>query len=275
MVNKKSEKPLVSVVMATYNETADFIRCSMESILNQSFTDFEFIIIDDSTKQETIHVIDELSSDSRIIIIRDSKRIGFVKALNTGFKKAKGKYIARMDGDDIAERKRLEIQVSFLEKNPRYSVIGGAMNIINDKGKVTAQRFYPATSFKLNLWSVFRNPIAHPTVMLRRDIVDNGLLYDESLLKAEDLEFWLRLMKKGYKLYNLPDILLNFRVSGDLGTKRAGDNFIYNYKARYKNFSWKYPLRSILSLCISKAYVLMPEYIIKKVYTVENTKNQS
>lgn len=274
MINLKPGKPVVSVVMATYNETADFIRCSIESILGQTFQDLELLIIDDSTNLETILTIDELANDSRIITIREPMRIGFVKALNIGLKKAKGKYIARMDGDDIAEKNRLELQVSFLEQNPCYSVVGGAMNIINEEGVITSRRSYPASSFKLNLWSVFRNPIAHPTVMFRRNIVDQGLFYDETLMKSEDLEFWLRLMKNGYKLYNLPDILLNFRVSGDLGTKRAGDNFIYNYKARYKNFSWKSPVRSFLSLCMAKAYILMPEYIIKKVYAFENMKNK-
>ena len=100
-------KPLVSVVMATFNESAIIIRKSIESILSQTLSDFELLIIDDSTKNETKKVIDELSKDSRIRVIRGKKRIGFAKGLNLGFNQARGKYNARLDGDDISMKNRL------------------------------------------------------------------------------------------------------------------------------------------------------------------------
>jgi glycosyltransferase EpsE len=272
MKNNNEDTPIVSVIMATFNEPKRIISLAITSILDQTLTNFELLIIDDSTNPETVNTINEFSADKRVIIIRDKKRIGFVKALNIGLRMAKGMYIARMDGDDIAEKKRLELEVSFLKKNPRFSVVGGSMNIINEKGTITSQRTYPTSSFKLNMWSIYRNPLAHPTVMFRRIIVDDGLFYDERFVKCEDLEFWLRLKKKGYRLYNIPDILLNFRVNDDLIRKRTGEHLIYNYKARYQNFSWSSPISCFFSLCISRAYIILPKYLVKRAYAIENKK---
>lgn len=256
--------------MATYNEPFDIIHQAIESILKQTLSDFELLIIDDSSDPETIRAINELAHDARVKVIREIQRIGFVKALNIGLKQGKGKYFARMDGDDISARNRLELQVKFLEENPQYSVVGGAMNIINSEGVITSQRFYPVSSFKINLWTIFRSPVSHPTVMMRREIVDKGFFYDESFSKAEDMEFWLRLMKNGYKFYNLSDILLNYRVCFDFTKKRSGKHFINNYRARYINFSWKYPIRSILSICFAGIYVIIPDFIKGKIYLLEN-----
>lgn len=265
-------KPFVSVVMATFNEPSDFIRQSIKSILNQTYSKFELIIIDDSTNSDTISVIDELALDKRVIIIRNTKRIGFVKALNIGLRTARGKYIARMDGDDISSSQRFEKQVVFLEENMDYSIIGGAMNIIDNNGQIQSHRSYPTSSFKLKLWSTFRSPVSHPTIMMRREIVDKGYYYDESFKKSEDLEYWLRIMKNGFRIYNLPDTLLNFRVNKNMGSKRNNEHFIYNFKARYKNFSWGSPIISLLSMIISIVYILMPIYIINKIYAIENKR---
>lgn len=275
MTNSKVNTPLVSVVMATYNEPTDIISQAIKSILDQTLTDLELLIIDDSTNPETINTINELALDTRVIVIREPKRIGFVKALNIGLKQANGKYIARMDGDDVSERNRLFLQVSFLEKNPQYAIVGGAVNIMNEKGVITSQRFYPTSSFKLNMWSIFRSPFAHPTVMMRRDIVDKGFLYNENFVTSEDLEFWLRLMKNGYKFYNLKNILLNFRIGEDFGNKRSGSQLKSNYNARFLNFSWNSPIRSILSLLVARLYTVIPQSFIKKFYTIENMKSKS
>ncbi|MDP4239921.1 MAG: glycosyltransferase [Bacteroidota bacterium] len=275
MINDIKDAPIVSVVMATFNEPKEVISLAINSILSQTFTDLELLIIDDSTDIETIKTINELALDKRIIVYRESERIGFVRALNLGLRKAKGKYIARMDGDDISIINRLNIQVSFLEQNPEYAVVGGAINIMNNRGVITSQRFYPTSSFKLNMWSIFRSPFAHPTVMMRREIVDKGFLYNENFVKSEDLEFWMRLMKNNYKFYNLKNILLNFRIGEDFGNKRSGSQLKSNYRARYLNFSWDSPFRSILSLLVARIYTITPQTFIKNFYKFENTKSNS
>jgi glycosyltransferase involved in cell wall biosynthesis len=265
------EKPLISVVMATFNEPVEYITASIKSILEQTYSNLEFIIIDDSTNKDTIETINSFAKkDNRIKIIRKSYRMGFVKALNEGLKVVKGEYIARMDGDDISEKNRLATQLKFLIFHRNIDVLGGAMNIINEKGNIISKRGYPINNIRLLIWTIFKNPLAHPTVMFRRKIIDLNFFYDESFYKAEDLEFWLRIRRNNFKIANISQILLNFRVIGNLATKRIGENFKYNYKARIKNLSTRYFFLDIFSIIISIVYCFLPQKIVSIVYSSEN-----
>jgi glycosyltransferase EpsE len=267
-------KPVVSVVMATFNESADILRKSIESILNQTFSDFELLIIDDSTKEETKMVIDYFSKDVRVRVIRCKKRIGFAKGLNLGFSQAKGQFIARMDGDDISLKNRLELQVNYLKKHPKISVVGGYIYIIDGNDQIISYRKYPTSGFMFKFHSIYRNPLAHPTVMLRHECVEKGFYYDESFFRAEDIELWLRMQKNGFNLANMKNYLLKYRVFGDLSIKRNNVNWSYNYKARVKNFSLRAPISSLVSIIISFAYTIIPNFIVKAVYRKENNKNK-
>lgn len=264
--------PMLSVIMATFNEPVIYIKESIESILNQTYTNFEFIIIDDSTNAETIKMINSFAVDKRIIIVRQESRMGFVKALNEGLKIAKGQYIVRMDGDDISLKNRFELQLEYLNSHKNIDILGGNMLIINESGKVVSERKYPCNGLLLHLNSIFRSPVAHPTVMFRRSIIENDLFYDESFSKAEDTEFWFRLRNNGFVIANLPKNLLSFRISGDLAKKRNVEHFFYNHKARYKNFSWRYFYVDIPSILATKLYLSIPKKIITKFYTIENKK---
>jgi glycosyltransferase involved in cell wall biosynthesis len=266
-----TQKPLVSVVMAIFNESPEYITQSINSILNQTVSDFELLLIDDSTSADTIAAVDALVKiDPRIKLIRGKDRFGFVKALNIGLKQARGKYIARMDGDDISLPKRFELQTAFLEDSADISVVGGSMNIINNAGEIISHRSYATSFFKVLLFAMIRNPLAHPTVMFRREIIENGFYYDETFIKAEDLELWLRLIKNGHKISNISNTLLAYRVEGNLACKRNNENFVYNYKARKKNITWRLPLWSLASIVISKIYTILPEKFIRAVYKKEN-----
>lgn len=265
------KKPLVSVVMATFNEPPDYIVQSVQSILDQTLSDFELLLIDDSTNMDTVRTVDTLAmSDTRIKLIRYSQRIGFVPALNIGLKQAQGKYIARMDGDDISVPDRFELQVSYLESNPDIAVVGGAMDIINEKSEITSHRNYATTPRKTRLFGLIRSPLAHPTVMMRKSIIERGFYYDEAFKKAEDLELWLRLIKNGYKISNISNTLLLYRVNDNLAWKRTKQHFRYNYTARKKNFSWKRPLWSFFSILVSKLYTVVPATIVDTLYRKEN-----
>jgi glycosyltransferase involved in cell wall biosynthesis len=261
--------------MATFNEPPAYITQSIQSILNQTLNDFELLLIDDSTNLETVSTIDSLvQSDARIKLIRASQRLGFVPALNMGLRQAKGEYIARMDGDDISVPERFELQISFLKTHPDIAVIGGAMDIINENNEKISHRDYATNPFKMKIYSLFRCPVAHPTVMMHRSIVEQGFCYDEFFLKAEDLELWLRLIKNGYKIINMPNTVLRFRVIENLSDKRTKDHFIYACNARTKNFSWKSIVYSLISILISKIYVMLPKKIIHIVYEKENSKKK-
>lgn len=266
------ENPTISVIMATFNEPVSYISASIESILNQTYANFEFIIIDDSTNPDTIETINSYTADIRIVIIRKNFRLGFARALNEGLKIARGQYIARMDGDDISIGDRFERQVEYLSKHPNIDILGGNMQIINESGYVVSQRNYPRKGLSLQIGAIFRSPVAHPTVMFRKSVVDSHLYYDETFSKAEDTEFWFRLRNNGFTIANIPYNLLNFRISGDLAKKRSVEHFSYNYKARYKNFSWKYFYVDIPSVMATKLYLFIPKKLISLYYSIENKK---
>ncbi len=267
----KSYHPLVSVVMATFNESVKFITSAINSILHQTYSNLELLICDDSTDAKTIGAIDSLaSSDARIKVIRKHDRMGFVTALNEGLENAKGELIARMDGDDIALNSRLEKQVAYAAAHPEISLFGGNIYIINEQDEVVSERRYKTTPNKIRQMFMYRNPLAHPTIMFRRDIIDCGFLYDPRFKKAEDVEFYLRLYKHGYQFGNIDAFLLKYRVVGDMQKKRKSDNWYYNHKARAKNFIVSKPLFSICSWTISLIYQYMPQQVISYLYKKEN-----
>ena len=117
------DNPLVSIVMATYNDKPLYIKKSINSILSQTYKNFEFLILDDSTNKETIDVIDKYSNDKRVRIFREFKKLGFVSSLNKGLKLSKGEYIARMDGDDVSSRDRIEKQVEYLNTHQSTDIM--------------------------------------------------------------------------------------------------------------------------------------------------------
>ena len=261
--------PLVSVVMATFNEEPDMVTKAISSILCQTYSNLELFILDDSTKEETIHAIDNMSKDLRVKVVRKGNRMGFVPALNEGIRLSNGKYIARMDGDDFSLPERLELEVEYMEKNPNVAVLGGFINIMDENENITGERLYPANGKKL---AVYRSPVAHPTVLMRSELAKNGFSYNEKLKKAEDLDLWLRYLVHGYKIHNLQTKVLNYRVPTNLANKRGREQFTTAFAIRKANFSWHYPLFSLLSFCAGFMLAHAPKTIFEKVYTKENSK---
>lgn len=265
--------PLVSVVMASFNEDPEMIGKSISSILNQTYKNFELLIFDDSTKQETKDKIDSFTTDPRVTVFRFPERVGFVKSLNKGLEAAKGKYIARMDGDDMALPIRFEKEVNFLEKHKDIAVVGGQINIMDETGNITSTRTYPLGGLKLYLFSCARNPLAHPTIMMRRALVDKGFRYDGNLKMSEDLDFWLRLLNAGYHIANLPDVVLNYRVQSNFTEKRSSDTQReYMADVRKKNFDSHHLFHSILSNVSGWAFTHVPVGAINRIYKKENNQ---
>jgi len=261
---------LISVIMTTFKEPKNYIQQSIESVLNQTYTNFELLILDDSSNSETIQAIDSFKKDIRVNVVREKRRMGFVHALNKGMKMAKGKYIARMDADDICFNDRFEKQIKYLEAHTDIDILGGNMKIIYENGNILSQRQYPCSKFSLKFSSVFRSPVAHPTVMFRRSIIEKNMFYDDLFKKAEDLEFWLRLRNNGFKIANMPEYVLYFRISGDLAKKRNSEHFSYSFRARSKNFSWRYFYLDIPSILFAKLYSIVPSKITSIYYLNEN-----
>lgn len=265
--------PLVSVIMPAFNESAVMITDAIQSILQQTYKNIELHIFDDSTKEETRVAIDVFKSDNRVTIHRVKERVGFIKSLNFGLEAAKGKYIARMDGDDYSLPDRIEKEVAYLEKHPEVMVIGGQMNIMDEHGNITSSRNYPLDGWKFFLFSCARNPLAHPTVMMRREIVDLGYRYDETLKMSEDLDLWLRLLNDGYKLANIQDTVLNYRVTGNFLEKRSSDvQREVMAQVRNKNFDKRRLIHSLLSCLSGWLFTHVPRSAIDKAYNSENKR---
>lgn len=199
--------PLVSVVLSVYNGERYLHEC-IKSILNQSYKNFEFLIVNDGSTDKTGDIIESFK-DTRITHIKNESNLKLIKSLNKGFSLAKGKYIARMDDDDISLPDRLLKQVEFMEKHPDIGVTATSFNVFDEKRRKTVQLGMNHEEFMVNL--LFSNPIRHSAVMIRKQVLDeNNFEYDEAYLHAEDYQLWVEMVQKT-KFYILPDVLMECR----------------------------------------------------------------
>lgn len=206
--------PSISVVMPVWNIKENKLIRSIESILTQTFTDFEFIIVADEPTKGVQHICNQFQrSDSRITIIYQMERQGLSRSLNTGIALAKGKYIARMDADDISYPTRLKKQYDFMEAHPEVG-ISGTNHYMDRKGR-TYPTFYLTKEGEMNSRSLFGPVLAHPTVIFRSSFIKNiPGPYDPDFLHAEDYELWVRCIGKT-KMTNLEEILVYIENDGD------------------------------------------------------------
>ena len=137
---------------------------------------------------------------------------------------------------------------------------------------IQSERRYPTSGLRLNFYSIYKNPLAHPTVMMRRKCVDSGFLYDIKYKKSEDLEYWLRLKNNGFFYANVQDFVLKYRTGSDLYLKRKKDNWKFNFKARLSNFSFRSPITCLLGITISYIYTILPSFFIRTIYKYQSSK---
>ncbi len=196
--------------MSVYNDAA-YLEAAISSILGQSFTDFEFIIVNDGSTDTSSQIIDALAaSDPRIVAIHQPNQ-GLVSGLNRGLSEARAPLVARMDGDDIALRDRLGFQLARLEEDPRIGVLGTQAEFIDEAGNPTTPVAYPVAHEDFP--SSLRGPLfCHPTVVMRRDLVFAVGGYRRAYKHCEDLDLWLRLHDR-CRFENLPQRLLKYRRS--------------------------------------------------------------
>jgi glycosyltransferase involved in cell wall biosynthesis len=201
-----SATPLVSVLMPVYNGEK-YLRPAIESILNQTFTDYEFIIINDGSTDSSEEII--LSyKDPRIKYVRNEKNIKLIATLNKGLDLCRGEYIARMDADDISYPNRFETQVKFMSANPEYGLCGTNIDIDNYDHSWVRLGDIEFTRFCF----LFHNPVCHPTTFIRTSVIRKFKLdYPAEYIHAEEYILWLRIMDHS-KCINLDEKLLNYRM---------------------------------------------------------------
>ena len=197
--------------MPVYNGER-FLRDSVESILGQTFTDFEFLILDDGSTDSTWEILQRYAEkDTRIVLIRNERNIGLTKSLNKGLNLARGEYLARQDADDISLPQRLELQVKFLAAHPEVSLVGTGMKIIDENGNILRLQQPPADHESITAELLLKNhAIGHSTVIARLSALKEFGGYDERFPFAQDYDLWWRLSRKK-KIANLPEILVRWR----------------------------------------------------------------
>lgn len=207
-MDTKMTAPKVSIVMPVYN-AEHFLREAIESILKQTFVDFECIIVDDASTDSSVSIV-ESYDDPRIYLMRNKENHGSAYSMNRGMEAARGIYIARMDADDVSLPTRLQEQVGFLDAHPRVGVVGSNVEVIGDDHTYVWSYYTSPDDIKASL--LFQCSMAFPTVMMRKSMLDrHGIRFDETSRRAEDYDLWER-CSNYFDLANIGKVLLKYRI---------------------------------------------------------------
>lgn len=213
-------KPLVSIIVGAYN-CAEVVGKCIESIIAQTYTNWELVICDDCSSDNTFAVLNEYSKrDKRIVVIRNSKNLKLAATLNHCLSVSKGEYIARMDTDDVCLVDRLEKQVSFLENHSEYAVVGGAAQVF-DGEKIVGVRMPKEHPNKNGV--LYGPTFMHPTIMMRKSCYDalGGYSVSSRTIRGQDWDLWFRFFAAGFEGYNLQEPVIIYHESPDDYSKRT------------------------------------------------------
>ena len=206
MKSEKPKKPKISVIMSVYNGEK-YLREAIESILAQTFTDFEFIIVNDGSTDNSLEIMQSYD-DKRIKIINNEKNIGLTMSLNKALKEARGEYIARQDADDVSLPNRFEEQMKYFVVHPETAVLGTSKYVINKDGKILRKVIASSNPSKIPFYA---NVFTHGSVMFKKLVVNELGYYNELFRYSQDYELWLRIAKH-YKISNLTQVLYKLRI---------------------------------------------------------------
>lgn len=202
--------PILSVLLPVYN-AEQYIDASIQSILNQSFKNFELILIDDGSTDSSLSIIRQHAEKDNRVVVVEQQNTGLSSALNAGIAASRADLCARLDADDIALQTRLEMQLDFMDLHPDISVAGGWVEVF---GEQCLSRIWknPTSSGEIFLALFLRNPLFHPTVIFRKSSVEAVGGYDTAVVYDQDYDLWLRMSKNEYKFANIPKVLTRYRL---------------------------------------------------------------
>lgn len=215
MMNKigaHEEMPRMSVVMPVFRGE-QYLGEALESVLHQTYTDFECIIVCDEPAPETTEMFrDYQARDPRVRVIANTRRIGLIASLNLGCRESRGEYIARMDADDVCDPERFTKQVRFLDAHREVGVVGTQALLIDEKGMIIRSVTLPTESMVIRWHALFENCLYHPSVMIRKEVLEEAGYYNEKAATIEDFDLWSRIQRIA-DLANLREPLLRYRVN--------------------------------------------------------------
>ena len=215
----QDNKIKISIILAVYN-CAKYLKESIDSILNQTFAEFELILINDGSTDLTDTIITQYT-DKRIVYVKNETNLGLIDSLNKGILLSRGKYIARMDADDITLPDRLKVQCHFMDTHPEIGICGSSVDAFwVSTGKY--QRIdYATTDLSIRAFTFFQSPFCHPTVMIRKEVLNQYFLnYSKDYYLAEDYALWVAMLAHT-KAANIPQVLLHYRKHEDSETAVA------------------------------------------------------
>ena len=220
----------ISVLLSVYkNEKPESLSRALSSIWDDQTLKPSLVVLveDGPIPAELESIVDGLqlrvnaSGVATVTVVKLPVNGGLTKALNQGLKYATGDLIARMDSDDIADPKRFERQVAYLEEHPEVDIVGGSLQEFDRENECLNIRHYPLTHEEACRYIVKACPLAHPAVMMRRRIFDEGLWYDERYRMSQDIKLWFDAIMAGYRIGNIPEVVLYFRREGDVFRRRS------------------------------------------------------
>lgn len=258
--------PEVSIIMPVYNGE-EYLELSVNSVINQTFRDFEFIVINDASFDDTGRILDKYQRiESRIRVITNPQRLGVVKSLNIGLKHAVGNLIARIDADDRWYSNKLGLQIKTFEQDSDLMLLGTQKRLIDEHGNEIVQRkrfhYYNYLEVKKNIHKA--NIFTHSSVVFRKKILDEVGFYDERYKNSEDYELWLRICATR-KAMILPQTLVDYRIhSHSVSSKRLREQLYYSIKARIVYIP-KYGFSGFLSWFFFREvlFFILPSFVVE------------
>ncbi|MBN2531986.1 MAG: glycosyltransferase [Spirochaetales bacterium] len=227
---------LVSVIMSVYN-SARYMKYAIESILNQSYKDIEFLIMDDDSLDGSVSILKQYEKkDSRIRVMENKINYGLTVSLNTLIRNTKGELIARMDADDISKEKRLEKQIQLFKTDENLDIAGTFAEDIDKDFNVIRHRKVPVEDSDIKRMLPLMNPLNHPSVMFRKSIISRIGYYNERFRTTQDYDLWFRAAAAGLKFHNLPEYLLQYRVDDNYMKKKAWKYRWTEYRIRISGY---------------------------------------
>jgi len=268
----------ISVVLSVYNGE-QYLRDSVTSILRQTYQGYEFIIINDGSTDRTSEILNTYKGDPRIRVVNNPVNIGLTRSLNKAISTAQGRYIARMDVDDISLPERFQKQLEFMERSPDIGVVGTSYYDIEDDGKKMGEIILPIKDNQIRRAMTKFNPFNHSSVMIRSQALKEVGSYDEKLIYSQDYELWFRILNR-YRGHNLPEKLLlkrNPKGSITVAIKRK--------QLYYSLMAWRMGRRHISNSIMDYRYYLrlklmylIPSFmipILRNAFTRQRCRRQN
>jgi glycosyltransferase involved in cell wall biosynthesis len=228
-------------------------------MINQSYKNLEIICLNDGSTDKTAEVLEQYAkSDSRIKVVHNESNLGLIRTLNKGIILAQGEYIARMDADDIADLGRIEFELNYMKSNPKIDIISTGSYIISEEGEIISKKI-PRTLTSTGCFysSFFYVPVGHPELLIKTKVLkENHFLFESYVIHTEDYELWARLLRKGYKLCNIEDLLHYFRVNSQSVSQKYTQiqdaNFVSCAQLHYEEFTQKKYRKELISVLVNR-----------------------